>query len=89
MGFAWGTPVNGLDANLNWRYVGKIKSETDNAQMPNYSPNSGSPDERLPAMNYFDLSAAYKWRKVTARLGINNVFDRDPPLVGTDFGGGQ
>ena len=85
--FTWATPVSGLDATLDWRYVHTIKVEYDNPQMANYNPNTGIKDERLPAISYFDLSASYKWRKVTARAGIRNILDKDPPLVGSDDGG--
>ena len=88
MDFTWATPVNGLDASLNWRHLAAIKSEILNPQMGSYDPTFASKvDARLPAVNYFDLSAAYKWNKLTARLGINNVLDKDPPLIGSDEGG--
>jgi outer membrane receptor protein involved in Fe transport len=39
-------------------------------------------DYSLGGRDYFDLSAAFTpWHKVTLRAGINNIFDRDPPLV--------
>lgn len=33
-------------------------------------------------MSYFDIAAAYRWQDLTFRAGINNVLDKDPPLVG-------
>ena len=37
---------------------------------------------QLPNINYIDLSAAYHgWKGVDVRAGVNNLFDRDPPLV--------
>ena len=87
LSFAWATPVSGLDAHLNWRFIDNITIETENPQMANYSPTPGFPDDKLPSMSYFDLGASYKWHNVTARLGINNVLDKDPPLVGNNVGG--
>ncbi len=30
------------------------------------------------------MSAAYTWSKLTFRVGVNNLFDKDPPLIGAD-----
>ena len=41
-------------------------------------------DARLSSRSYIDLTAAVKvGEKVTVRVGVNNVLDKDPPLVGT------
>ncbi|MBX9756729.1 MAG: TonB-dependent receptor, partial [Pseudomonadaceae bacterium] len=43
--------------------------------------------------NYFDLAAAYSiTKKITLSGGINNLFDRDPPITskyGTGSGNGN
>jgi iron complex outermembrane receptor protein len=39
-------------------------------------------DARLGSRSYFDLSGSYTWNGVTGRLGVNNILDKDPPLVG-------
>ena len=71
-----------------WRHLAAVNSELLNPQVSGQQSSfASSVDARLPAVNYFDLSASYKWNKVTARLGINNVLDKDPPLVGSDEGG--
>jgi iron complex outermembrane recepter protein len=37
---------------------------------------------RLPTMSYLDLSASYTFRRdFQIRGGINNLFDKDPPIV--------
>ena len=47
-------------------------------------------DRKLGSRNYFDLAAHYTlsdasvFSNVTGRLGINNLLDKDPPLVGQD-----
>ena len=44
-------------------------------------PVSGRLDSTLDSMNYFDLSADWQVTDtVSARIGVNNVFDSDPPL---------
>jgi iron complex outermembrane receptor protein len=40
-------------------------------------------DRRLPSFNYLDLAGSWAIRSnLTMRAGVNNVFDKDPPLVG-------
>jgi outer membrane receptor protein involved in Fe transport len=39
-------------------------------------------DRTLGKRNYFDLAGSYTYNKITARIGVNNVFDKDPPLIG-------
>ena len=46
---------------------------------------------RLRAQDYFDIATAFRVRKrFELRLGVNNVFDRQPPLIvrNTAAGGG-
>jgi outer membrane receptor protein involved in Fe transport len=44
------------------------------------------PGTWLSARSYIDLGASYLVAsKVTLRVGVNNVFDRDPPLVDLDY----
>ena len=43
-----------------------------------------SSDAAIKAYNYLDLSAAVKLAdRITFRVGVNNVFDKDPPVIGT------
>ena len=41
-------------------------------------------NETLGARDYFDIGAVWTINKTfSLRAGINNIFDKDPPLVGT------
>jgi len=43
-------------------------------------------DARLGSRSYFDLNATFHaMDKLTFSLGVNNVFDKDPPLVGASM----
>jgi len=70
-------------AHLTWRWIGG----TDNAA-PLGSANFGVPDPVLAApkvssWNYFDLGLGYEWGKgLLLRLGVNNLTDKDPPVMG-------
>ena len=55
--------------------------------------DDGGADGTFDAIDYFDLSGSYQAREnLTLRLGVNNLFDQDPPLsasVGTGVGNGN
>ena len=81
----WETP---WDASITvaWRYLSSVT----------YDGNSTNPllsngfydaiDNKIPAYSYIDLSAAYRlWEKYTFRVGVNNLMDKDPPIVGLNL----
>lgn len=77
----WRT-THDLEVSLNWRHIGHLNSEFTSAYL--YSPGSIYPvDARIPAYDYFDLDASIdlteRWN---ARVGINNLTNRQPPVVG-------
>ena len=68
----WTTPVKGLDLALTWRYIGAVTEKNATAT---------SIQSHFSAYNYIDLAG--NWAptdKIEARLGIENMFDKDPPL---------
>ena len=68
---AWGV-------GLNWRYLSSVKAE-DAGFLPAFS--------RISSYSYFDLSANYRvLDNVRLNLTVDNVFDKNPPLVGNDIG---
>jgi iron complex outermembrane recepter protein len=79
----------GIGASLQWRYIDPVKvdlSSTDKTLQGNYFA-FGS---RLAAQNYFDLALTFApTKKYTLRLGVNNMFDREPPLVGSGDASGN
>lgn len=77
----WNTPWD-LSVALTWRYIDKVTYEGDDANpLLNSTAGQAGNVEKLASRNYFDLYAAYNLTKnVTARLVINNVFDKDPPI---------
>jgi len=85
----WHAP-KGISPSLRWRHIGGV---TLAALDPTFNEtNNVSPaGTMLPAQDYFDLATVFKVRKqVEFRVGINNVFDREPPLIvrNTAAGGG-
>jgi iron complex outermembrane recepter protein len=87
----WSTPWQGLDVTASWRYFSAMKLDALSPQAnlsgaPATVANGGisSSDAAIKAYNYLDLSAAVKLAdKLTFRVGVNNVFDKDPPIIGT------
>jgi iron complex outermembrane receptor protein len=87
----WQAPWSGLDVTLSWRYFSPVKLET-------LSPNTNiaaaagctiatgcisNTDAFISSYSYFDLTAAIKVAdKVTLRLGVNNILDKQPPVIG-------
>ncbi|WP_230635519.1 TonB-dependent receptor domain-containing protein [Sphingomonas sp. Leaf4] len=77
---------DGLSLSLRHRYIGPVY--TDRYLVPLRQGAAVVPDRatlvypRLPAQNYFDLSFNYDaTRKIELFGGVNNIFDRDPPVT--------
>jgi iron complex outermembrane recepter protein len=77
----WSTPWSGFDLTARWRFLSGADSEQ-------ISPNPQLAGDALPLTqhikpySYLDLSAdvsLYKMLKL--QLGINNVLDKDPPII--------
>ncbi|MFL6852522.1 MAG: TonB-dependent receptor domain-containing protein [Sphingomicrobium sp.] len=69
----------GVSISWNWRYIGNVKLAAIEyrPEIP-FNPR----DAKLSAQNYFDLSALFRvGGDYLLRLGVNNIFDRQPPLV--------
>lgn len=69
----WTTPWN-LTATLMWRHLGEVDDR-----------NKDGVD--LEDIDYFDLSALWEVNdNIQLRAGINNLFDREPPIAGNGAG---
>jgi outer membrane receptor protein involved in Fe transport len=81
MNATWGTPWAGLDLTLRWRYIGTSdvdRSSSNPALTSPYYPYTA----HIPAYNYVDISAAIPFgRAFEARVGVNNIADKNPPLI--------
>jgi iron complex outermembrane recepter protein len=74
--------------SLNWRYVGGVT--LDKFLIPLRRGVAGTVAENftrpfLPDMNYFDIAATWEVNdSVQFYGGINNLFSKDPPVMGTN-----
>jgi iron complex outermembrane receptor protein len=89
----WDTPLSGLSAGATWRFFGQATNTLLDPNTPDYKSgveaNGPLPDRRIPTISYLDLRVAYTINKVTMRVGVNNVLDKDPPLIDTANSGGN
>jgi len=78
----WLTPWWGLDLTLRWRFIGPSSVDGTSSD-PQLSPAGyvvGA--DHIPGYNYIDFSAAFPvGNNVDLRFGVNNIADKDPPLV--------
>jgi iron complex outermembrane recepter protein len=78
----WSTPWDALDIVLRWRYIGSQTSEQTNPSKYLAGTSYYAPLVHIPAYSYFDLSATFNvYKNVRLQLGVNNIFDKDPPIV--------
>jgi iron complex outermembrane recepter protein len=81
----WTLPIPGLSFTARWRYLAATRIELTNASpllqtVANVKVYQAYSE--IPSFSYIDLSAAYQVTKgVTLRLGVNNVMDKDPPIL--------
>jgi outer membrane receptor protein involved in Fe transport len=78
----WSAPWN-FDMALTWRHMDSVKvdSSSGDALLATSFDKTGSV---LGDRDYMDISVTYNfWKNWAFRFGINNIFDRDPPLCDT------
>lgn len=64
----------GVGVSLQWRYFGKVRAEEGDF---NYDPG-----RVVKAQSYIDLATTFSiGDSYNLRLGVNNLFDKAPPLV--------
>ena len=80
---------NRWTASLQWRYVGPVAIEYLSAS-PTLAGHAYSFGSHIAGQSYFDLAVSKGLgRHLLLRVGANNLFDKDPPLLssgGADYG---
>jgi outer membrane receptor protein involved in Fe transport len=73
---------NGIGVSVQWRHIGKVKAETLTDNETLHGDFNFDPTLHIKAFDYFDLASTFAIGDHYAfRLGVNNVFDKQPPLV--------
>jgi len=88
---SWQTPWN-VSAALTWRYIDGVKEDNNDSDPTLHNSSFAGYDSfngHIASQSYFDLSATYNpMEQVEIRVGLNNVLDRDPPILGSEVVGG-
>ena len=83
----WTTPLDGFGISVSWRYYGAVDNEGHSTN-PYLQGPLFPEDESISAQSYFDLSATWRVKdNYTLRMGVNNIFDKEPPLIGASTAG--
>ena len=79
---------DGVGLSAQWRYFSarrpsiRRSTELGSARPPAYAV---APNERIPSQSYFDLTLTARiGDHYNFRLGVNNILDREPPIVGAN-----
>jgi iron complex outermembrane receptor protein len=76
------TTPGGIGLSVQWRYVGKVDAETLVNNQSIQGQFNYDPGLHIKAFNYIDLAATFAVGDAfNFRLGVNNVFDKQPPYV--------
>ena len=89
----WSTPWD-VEVSAFWRYIGKVSLD-NNSYYPSLAYAEFGAynyfNAEIPAYNYLDLSVSWNvLKQVQLRAGVNNLFDKNPPIVTSEItAGGQ
>jgi len=79
------THPSGIGLSAQWRYFGAVG--VDRAD-PGVNPGGGyvaAQNLRIPSQSYFDLTMTARiGDHYNFRLGVNNILDREPPIIGSN-----
>ncbi|MDB5448111.1 MAG: TonB-dependent receptor, partial [Phenylobacterium sp.] len=85
----WTLPWAEATVSLAWRYIGGATYENDTNEPSIGKGTTNKFNHRLPSVSYFDLSGLWRVNDTfSIRGGVNNLFDKDPPLVPNAIVGG-
>lgn len=77
------TTADDFGFTVRWRYFSSVKVDgiSPDADLGGNAP-VGNADEKIKAYNYFDLLFSLPIKDTaTFRIGVNNIFDKNPPLI--------
>jgi outer membrane receptor protein involved in Fe transport len=74
-------PSHGISLSLQWRHTGGVKLAALDPKF-NLTDQVSPGHAKLRAQDYFDIASVFGVREgFELRVGVNNVLDRQPPLV--------
>jgi len=84
----WNT-IWDVSASATWRFIGSVKEDanTGNPLLANPNYAFDQYNASISTFSYLDLEATWHPTKIlTVRAGVNNVLDKDPPLLVSQAG---
>ncbi|HTK80041.1 MAG TPA: TonB-dependent receptor [Rhizomicrobium sp.] len=80
----WTSPWD-FDVSVQWRHMSGVRFDADQSNTIFGGPLGDLSDAKIDAFNYLDLAADWTVRQgVQLHFGVNNVFDKDPPILDTN-----
>ncbi len=80
----WVTPWS-WEFSAQWRYIGAVSLDSNTSDPTLSNGSYDAFDARMPGQSYLDLFGSWTVTNgVELRAGINNLFDRDPPIVSSN-----
>jgi outer membrane receptor protein involved in Fe transport len=88
MRVTWSGP-DGIGLSLQWRYFEHVAVDVTSSQasltLPAGSKALSPFIAKIPSQSYFDLAlTARLGDHYDFRLGVNNIFDKPPPIIGSN-----
>jgi outer membrane receptor protein involved in Fe transport len=82
--YSYGDWVKSLSFSAQWRYFGKVKLDAYDGDAQLNNPGlQYLTDKAFSSRSYLDLTANFTvHNNLNFRVGVNNVLDKDPPIVG-------
>jgi iron complex outermembrane recepter protein len=82
----WMTPWN-TDLSVTWRHFDKVKIDSSSSD-PQLAGSFDAVNGEMSSRDYLDLAASWNATKqITVWGGVNNVFDKDPPIISSSIAG--
>ena len=83
--YSYGDWVKSLSFSAQWRYFGKVSLDAYSSDPQLKNPDlQYLTDKSFSSRSYLDLTANFTvHNNLNFRVGVNNVFDKDPPSVGS------
>ncbi len=70
----WLTPYNGIETSLAWRFIGSVKADE--------ASDAPEAEQTLSSYSYIDVAATIPYDRFSFRVGMSNLLDKDPPVIG-------
>ncbi|MBX9898893.1 MAG: TonB-dependent receptor [Qipengyuania sp.] len=77
---------SGLGLSARWRRIGAVAWDRRSTDTDLGTGAAASPGD-IKAQNYLDLTLSADLEPFTMRIGVNNVLDSEPPVIGGGYGG--